>query len=287
MPGGYRLAVVALGLAASAALGQTQEQTEEAQRQTEQQQAPAQPFPLPFPVEVVEDQTEAEARNRREAEADQREIDDLRAQQGMNEATQAMNDATQRMAVYSLYSTGLIFVGTVALIATLYLTNKTIVVTRQVGQQQTRAYVYPSFIGFFDAEEIGVEGLPADWATVAIHIKNYGQSPAKQARAVMSREVWNFPPPQKDRKPLPLPDFAEDRSDMPPGNESENRLDFTLSEAERERIEDGISALYVFGRVEYLDTFNDPHFTNFLLYSTGEDFLTGKFRTLSFGNEAS
>jgi hypothetical protein len=138
-------------------------------------------------------------------------------------------------------------VGTTLLIGTLLLALQASKITRQVGQQQTRAYVYPSFVGFFVSEDMGMEGLPPDWATVLVKIRNYGQSPAKMARAAMSREVWAFPPPPNERrKPVPFIDFAEDRHDIPPGNESENRLDFTLTDLDRDGIEEGKAALYVF-----------------------------------------
>ncbi len=99
--------VLAIGLIAisSAVLGQTDEQPQEPQRKTQQEQGPTQIAPIPLPIEIVEDDAESEARKRHEAEASEREIKDLIAQQGMNEATQAMNRATERMAKYAFWST--------------------------------------------------------------------------------------------------------------------------------------------------------------------------------------
>ncbi len=55
----------------------------------------ADPQSYGIPVRIVEDDEAAQARQRREAISDQREKDDLEAQQGMNAATQAMNVAVK------------------------------------------------------------------------------------------------------------------------------------------------------------------------------------------------
>ena len=121
-PGGHWGILFALGLVWAASLGQAQEQAQTPQETPATEQEPPQALPIPLPVDIVEDQAAADARERREAEAEQREIEDLIAQQGMNAGTQAINEATQRTADYAFWSTVFVGIGTILLIATLVLT---------------------------------------------------------------------------------------------------------------------------------------------------------------------
>lgn len=118
------LSAIFLALMICFASGQTQEKAQGEQGQPAQQQEPAQKLPVPLPVYMIEDKAAAEAREHREAESRQHEIDDLAAQRGMNAATQAINEATQRMALYTLWSTVFVGIGTGLLIITLYLTRQ-------------------------------------------------------------------------------------------------------------------------------------------------------------------
>ena len=108
-------------LAVSAHSGQAQERAEGITDSTESSRDAAAPFAIP--VEIIETPAEVIARNREAVEAEQREINDLVAQQGMHLATEAMNQATQRMASYALASTWLVGVGTVLLLITLWLSR--------------------------------------------------------------------------------------------------------------------------------------------------------------------
>jgi len=114
--------IIALGLGL-ATLGQAQNQAAP-QGEVIQESTPSYEPPLPFPIEVVEDQATTEARKRSEEEARQREIADLAAQEGMNAATQEINTATKDMRDYALYSTIIVFIGTLLLIWTLVETRK-------------------------------------------------------------------------------------------------------------------------------------------------------------------
>lgn len=157
--------------------------------------------------------------------------------------------------------------------------------TKRTAQAQLRPYVYVSQMNLFTKDDFDIEGLPEDFATVVIDIKNFGATPAIRARATMTREVWEYPPPKK-RKAVTLAPFAGDTQDMPPGLTSHNRLDFTLSDAQIEFIQQEKAAVYAMGRIEYFDTLGDPHHTNFMLFCTGDDIHKGEFRSCSFGNDA-
>lgn len=158
--------------------------------------------------------------------------------------------------------------------------------SKKATKTQLRPYVYPSFVGLIFADDVKVKGLSRNWATVSVHLKNFGNSPAIKAKATMTREVWEYPIPEK-HKGITLQAFAPDYQDMPPGCTSENCLDFEILKAQRELILAEKAAVYLMGRIEYFDSFNEPHHTNFFLFSTGEDFITGKFRNCGVNNDAS
>jgi len=130
---------VAFGLALTGS-GQAQQETQDEQGQASEHQSPAENLPIPLPVEIVEDQSATDARQAREDEANQRQIDDLIAQEGMNAGTQAINAATEDMRDYAYVQTWLVGIGTVLLFVTLILTlmaNKAaqaaVEITRTVG----------------------------------------------------------------------------------------------------------------------------------------------------------
>ncbi|HLP70087.1 MAG TPA: hypothetical protein VK181_21460 [Rhizobium sp.] len=179
----YWISAIAFGLICSFSLGNAQEQKQSEQGKAAQQEKPAKSYPFPFPVEIIENQSAAEARERSEAESRQREIDDLVAQQGMNIATQAMNDATQRMVGLSEIQTWLVGIGTVLLFATLMLTiqanraavraaeaaDRTVDVTRDIGEAQVRAYLFCVSAAYTRKK---------DYISAIVEIGNSGNSPA-------------------------------------------------------------------------------------------------------------
>lgn len=157
--------------------------------------------------------------------------------------------------------------------------------SRKTAQSQLRPYVYPSYIGLIFTDELDVEGLPKEWATVAVHIKNFGITPAIGARATMTREIWEYPIPKK-HKGFALQAFAPDYQDMPPRCTSENRLDFEIPEKQTDMIVEKKVAVYVMGRIEYSDNLGGSHYTNFFQFCTGDDFYTGTFRNCGTNNDA-
>ena len=167
----------------SASLGEAQEQAPEAQEQTANQQEETQPLPIPLPVEIIESEESSQARQRSEEEARYREIEDLIAQQGMNAATQSIDAATQDMRDYALYSTLLVFVGTLLLFWTLRLTRqansaalKSVEITEKMGRLQTQAYISLSDVNLHYT--LSEDGLPVA-LTVRPLFTNTGNSPGK------------------------------------------------------------------------------------------------------------
>lgn len=174
-----------LGLAL-AGLAQAQDQNTESNQSAAEQGEQAQELPTPFPVIIIESDEAAGAREREESERTQREEDDLIAQQGMNEATRAMNEATQSMKWSSWVSTGLVGLGTVLLIWTLWLTrsaNKaarsSVDVTRDMMAKQMRAYIAIDF-GFWPEGKENFFVFSGNNVRVSMPVKNFGQTPSTE-----------------------------------------------------------------------------------------------------------
>lgn len=170
------------------------------QRQAETNQRPPYELPVPLSVEIIENDTESAARKRRERESDQREIDDLLAQQGMEEATRGMADLAQ-------YQTWLIGIGTALLLVTLWLTRQAnkaatkaavaaeeaVKVTRELGQAQIRAYLTCA-----SADIILESNWLGCWAT----IRNSGSSPARDVEIVATISIYGEQVFGKEEDPL-------------------------------------------------------------------------------------
>lgn len=175
----YRLIIFALGLTISLSpevsyAQQSEEQNGQRQTQADQN-PPANPGP-PFRVIIVEDQSKTDTRQASEERSEQRELQDLTAQKGMNEAT-------KKMADYSIWQTILIAIGTSALLITLYLTRQankaamegakaaqlSVTETSRIGEAQVRAYLSGQH-GRFEAYE--------GFLNITLVIVNTGQSPA-------------------------------------------------------------------------------------------------------------
>ncbi|OUS19330.1 hypothetical protein A9Q95_13600 [Rhodobacterales bacterium 59_46_T64] len=176
MPFRSWLCVFALGLT-FATSGQAQQQAQDEQEGASQQQQPTAELPIPIAVEIIEDQAAADTRKIRESESRQRDIDDLIAQQGMNESTRSMNDATQEMRDYVYIQTVLIGLGTALLVVTLMLTwgaNRAAVKAAMVSLRVERPWIKVSI-------ETGDElfGTPPDmWICYELSFENVGKSPA-------------------------------------------------------------------------------------------------------------
>lgn len=166
------IAVVALGL--TALLSEVGHAQSDEASGAEQQSAETEPEgnapPLSVRVEILESETEAIARRASEQSTEQRELRELAAQEGVNEAT-------ARMANYAFWQTILIGIGTALLLYTLHLTRQAngaarqaVMVTQRIGEAQTRAYVGISDLEIRFDEDKDINIRPT--------FENFGQSPA-------------------------------------------------------------------------------------------------------------
>ena len=277
----HRIIAVAFAVAAFSATAQ--EQPQGRQGQAAEQGTLADTMPIPLPIEIVESQSEVDTRQRLDQEAREREVADLEAQTGMNNATQAMNDATQRMAGYAYWSTIFVAVGTVLLFVTLILSWLAISVSRKIGEKQVRAY-----IGIDAIKDI--EYLMPDLTTLDEHhgikatviIKNYGASPALVTSFVRNErtigtEVQNF---------TNVADAISGQADtgtftLGPGSIFAVSVDNILQSLEAKSLLNGEAHSYFFGRIVYRDVFTAEHETEYCMRV--ENFGTDHMRLLPFG----
>jgi hypothetical protein len=247
---------VALGLVLSTSL-KAQEEAQSGEDGASGQQQPAQVLPIPVPVQIIEDDESASSRERREAESDQREKDNLIAQQGMNTATQTMNEATQSMKNAAWWSFGAVALGTALLMYTLLLTRQAnqsaraaVSVTRDIGQAQTRAYLYVDTINAtFDDGVIKGE----------VRIANSGTSPALSVKAAT---LWGSSNQGFDEQWVDF-DSLDGFGDLHPQaiswrqfrTDKENNPEKYLEVAHIKEIVQGNAGFWLFGRVEYDDVF--------------------------------
>lgn len=276
--------VAALGLTLiSSGQAQDEAQGEQWQAREQQQSSDAPPPPL-IRVDIIEDQAAAEVRQRREAEARQREIDDLVAQQGMNDATQAMNDATQRMALYSLVSTIFVGIGTILLFATLYLTREAnraaqeaVAVTSEIGRRQLRAYVLPTKCSIADFQ-VGKH------PKIVFRPTNSGQTPASEltitttwrlgtdANAIRIRfgEQGIYRPDRRSVFFLGGGGEAEQTTHMP-----------ELTQNIWEQVTGEHTQIVFAGLISYRDAFGERHRTVFRYMSNGETLMLSEGSAMS------
>jgi hypothetical protein len=240
---------VALGLVLSTSL-KAQDEAQSVEDGASGQQQPTLVLPITIPVQIIEDDERASSRERREAETEQREKDALIAQQGMNTATQAMNEATQSMKKAAWWSFGAVVASGFLLFYNLMLiqtANKTAMdavrVTTSIGQAQTRSYLYLVSI---DAKI--VDGV----ITGMVQIGNSGTSPALSVKEILSfnyskqgfEEQWFGSPPLTSAGNLHSKEtakflFSTAGEDVPATDIGQGHVNF-----------------WVFGRVEYVDVFN-------------------------------
>lgn len=193
-------------LIAGKGAGYAQNSDSEANGPANIEQTAPKTLPIPFPVQIVEDDGRTEARQRHEQEARQREIDDLVAQQGMNEATQSMERANWRMVDQGYISLLLVLVGTFLLIWTLTqgrnankTAQKALVVAQGIGHWQIRPYllVELELSWNFAPHDSEKSGPPTGWCLTLLE-SNTGVTPAIVDEANLVFNTWENDEPIGD-----------------------------------------------------------------------------------------
>jgi hypothetical protein len=122
--------------------------------------------------------------------------------------------------------------------------------------------------------------------TARIVIKNYGQTPAYEARMWVGIDTDYFPL-QKTLE-APAEDFRMAVSILGPGQMTQ--MDIPLrrhpTEEEWSDFKKGDGAIYVFGGIRYRDAFKQPRTTKYRMFSSGEKMAIDQFAPYHTGNEA-
>jgi hypothetical protein len=254
--------MVALGLVALPLQIQAQPHEDTTQRDHRNEQPPAQ-TDMPT-VNMVEDHAASDTANTPEDRAEQRQIDDLAAQQGMN-------DATKRMADLAVYQTWLIGIGTLFLLLTLWLTSKTnnaaaesvrvatatLAVTHDMAQRQLRAYLTVSEASA--REENGILG-------VYLMLRNSGQTPARIYRQWACYSIED-----QGAAPVRFDSFSNNKIHaVGPGNKVHMNVffrdDWAAQRAKLLRLP--AAKVRAYGAVSYLDHTGKTRRTLFSVYVT-------------------
>lgn len=266
------IAAIAFGLASFASPLSVESQEREAGNgnwMTHAEQSPNQNSPWAIPVEIIENHAETEARQAREDRAEQRELDYLAAQKGVDKAT-------QKLATYAIYQTILIALGTAVLIYTLYLTRQAnraatrgahaaegaVSVTRRIGEAQVRAYITATPKDF---------GRPKEAFFVDLTIKNCGQTPARNMALAADIKVLPYPH-NRDGFSVGVGkiDLGETPNQMGAG--SEVTIGIGPAEFERKVFDAAAKGkewrFYLIGKITYRDVFGNQYFSEFC-YSYG------------------
>lgn len=144
-------------------------------------------------------------------------------------------------------------------------------------QTQMRPYLVPSRAWFRVAEN--------HEPTAFVEIRNFGQSPAIDTEGWHHIWVESFPL----NAPLPAApdDLPKGRGVIGPGgtSEVEHPRGNPLTPFERDEIEAGRAAIYVFGRTRYGDVFGRAHWSQFIFFASGSGALArGKLSPYLRGN---
>jgi hypothetical protein len=169
-------------------------------------------------------------------------------------------------------------------------TNKTVVENqRQYMTMQLRAYVFPSDAGLIDGMMLPVpEPQRKNEPGVMLNIRNSGHTPARRLVSWASVDVKEI----SDEDTLIVPQIVTTfPTNLASGGVMPKPLwhNRVLTDQEIEDIRTGIRAIYLWGRIEYLDCFDRPQFTNFRLRYMGifpppQGVI---FKTCQNGNDAS
>jgi hypothetical protein len=159
-------------------------------------------------------------------------------------------------------------------------TKRSIVLAEDTAQRQLRAYVM--------VHAAAIENLSSGRKPIArLILKNTGQTPAHAVSHWCSSGVAPYPMPDHVVRALRGRETEMSTKPLPPGAEtkawSESEI---LTEAQYEGLSEGTHALYVVGEIRYLDAFNKPQETDFLLFVGGPGGLIGELASYTTGNRA-
>ena len=157
--------------------------------------------------------------------------------------------------------------------------------TKETGERQLRAYVLMEGCGIKD---VSVGKMPV----ASVLIKNFGQTPAHDVKAILSRLVFT----EYNNPMLPplIPDNERPRTGdiIGPGGQRTyifGNPDWPLDTPKFEQLVTGTHAIFAYGKIQYRDAFKVCRVTNFCLYCArpaGLAFTGSRLRAHGDGNDA-
>jgi hypothetical protein len=156
--------------------------------------------------------------------------------------------------------------------------RRAIVLADDSAQRQSRAYVM--------IHNAVIERLTSGSKPIAkLTIKNTGQTPAHGVTQWCSSGIAPYPILDHVVRALKGREVEKPARALPPTGETEISSEGEiLTEAQYEALSDGTHALYVMGEIRYLDAFNKPQETDFLLFAGGPRGLSGELVEYQTGN---
>jgi hypothetical protein len=142
-------------------------------------------------------------------------------------------------------------------------------ISRRTAKRQLRAYVFADHVGISDGTHLKPPIFQLGIPRTVIAIKNSGQTPAYGLRHWGGIEIKRL---TEERTLVPPENMTDGSlSSIPTGGLNTKVAWFTrkLTTHEISEIKTCVSAMYVYGRIEYLDVFKRRHFTNYRLRHTG------------------
>jgi len=143
---------------------------------------------------------------------------------------------------------------------------------------QLRAYLHVDKVQIIHPPDVA----PGETGVI-LYVKNFGSTPASSVEIFVKIQLFTGA-----TKTFSEPVRQPGRSLMAPAQTEHvlEKIDFSITPDVSVDISERRSALYVWGKILYIDAFDTRRFTKFRFLSTGEGFRRNGFETDEEGNEA-
>jgi len=151
--------------------------------------------------------------------------------------------------------------------------------TKDVAKRQLRAYVHVT--------ETRIFWKNGAYVLVA-RFRNSGQTPAYKyvLKLGLAADVYPFDT-QRITKMFDEAEVFASQQSLPAGAFTENVQRFSLDQNATEAILSGKCAYWFYGKITYVDVFENAQSTHFRQFSRGHEWSSGRFTVDSEGNESS
>lgn len=224
-------------------------------------------------------------RAKQEERCQQAQRDENAREESLDESARSVNAAEQAVLVAN-YQSKVIFWQTfatigafIAALAAVFYAKRAADIADVATKTQLRAYVLPHEAGFVMDEKHNI--------SITLRIKNFGQTPASDVKSWIHSWIESYP--LSIELPQPGDDFEMGQAILAPGayfnvNQPHGCPVSLFSFRE---IENGRAALYVYGRIVYLDRFGKDQTSTYMFFCRGTGALkAGILSPYTTGNNA-